>query len=383
MFWQLGCACAVAAGVVALSVDVAGRRRAVTGLTTGIVLGAVPCVVYLTAAGEWEPFWLSAVCGQFAADSAAGAAGILRWLTMPAHFWTEAPVFVIAFLAFIVYHVSAIREAGCAGFARRNPAFVVTVFTAAHVAVLMMDFDGIDDAGPLLPYISWWAAVYAPRGLAKLSGALRRGFPSRPPWGDVAGLIPPALALVLLFGDTPMYAPRFSLDDQRAFLRRVTQDGEIDFLAINAPEFYTLAEKPSPIPHIVFYPRIDWLAQAGGIESFVVAVADELQPVVIVQEQRFARSTLQRLLARHVTGRWSAVEYHRLSANAGLREVYTGVTRLRKYAVYHLTPADISRERNAIHHGLPEYQPGAAICAGRLLDRGRSPWTESGSGAAL
>lgn len=353
LFWQPAVVCVAAAGFFVMASDAGRRRRAIRRFTTGLLIGAAPCVAYLTVKGEWGPFWLSAVSGQFAADPDVGVFRFLRWLTMPIAFWTEAPVFVVAFFSFIAYHANAIRETGVVGI-RRDPMAVLTAFTVAYAVVVMLNFDGAAHAGPLLQFIACWAVVYSPKAFRKAGAALGRALPTRRPWSELATGAPIALALVLLFADTPVFAPRFTLEDQRALLRRVTQDGELGFLAINAPEFYVLTEASSPIPYVRFYPRIDWLAEARGFDAFVATVAKALQPVVILPQPRSGRSALRSLLSERILRDLPSTAYQQPGTHPGAREFVTGVPAVRSYVVYNLSPGAMQAKRDEIHRASRE-----------------------------
>jgi hypothetical protein len=358
LFWQPGAVCVAAAGLLVPARAGADWRRAAVRYTAGVLLGAAPFVAYLAVTGEWHAFWLSAVRGHLeAVGHTRGAARYVRWLAMPIYFWSEFPVFVVAAIAFIAYHARAIRDGGPMAVVARSPVAVLTTFTCAYLAVAVVDFDGSGDAGPLLPFIAWWAVVYAPNAFAKVEGLLARALPSRAPWHCVSHNGALALALVALFIDMPLYAPRFTLAEQRAFLQRVTGDGQVDFLAISAPEFYVLTERPSPIPYIVFYPRIDWLAESRGLGRFVANVADELKPIVIVLRQRLAGSTLHAVLADRIFRGLPSTAHQLARPYYSAREAFTGVDGVREYTVYRLTPDAILTERRRIDSERVQHAP--------------------------
>lgn len=258
-------------------------------------------------------------------------------------------MFVVAFFSFIAYHATAIREARSIRGIVSSPTFVLTLFTAAYSVVVILNFDGAAHAGPLLPFIAFWAATYAPATLAKATTALNRALPRRRVWPTVAKCAPLAIVLLLLFADTPVFSPRFTLRDQRALLRRVTEDGALAFLALNAPEFYVLTDAPSPVPYIRFYPRMDRLAEARGLDAFVATVADELQPVVILPQPRRIKSALRRLLAERILDGVPSTVSQQPITHPGVRELLSGVPAVRSYVIYRLSPDDISAKRDAAH----------------------------------
>ncbi|MEO2003368.1 MAG: hypothetical protein ABGY41_04670 [Candidatus Poribacteria bacterium] len=163
----------------------------------------------------------------------------------------------------------------------------------------------------------------------------------------MAKCAPLAIVLLLLFADTPVFSPRFTLRDQRALLRRVTEDGALPFLALNAPGFYVLTDAPSPVPYIRFYPRMHWLAEARGLDAFVATVADELQPVVILPQPRRIRSALRRLLAERILDGLPSTVSQQPTTHPRLRELLSGVRGVRRYVIYRLSPDDISIKRDA------------------------------------
>jgi hypothetical protein len=177
------------------------------------------------------------------------------------------------------------------------------LLTVAWFLFNSIEFNNLPDLVPLLPLISYWAALFIHK-LIKATVLILQTF--KPVFVDQS-IIKPTIALtscillgVFLFRDAFLYSPTYTLADQKILVKSTIDcpDASCSFIALNAEEFYVLTEKQSTLRYTRMEKWVDLiidLLEPGGSNGFIKRLAETLPPLLIIRETESKSVNLERI----------------------------------------------------------------------------------------
>lgn len=261
----------------------------------GVVLGTLPALIYPIMQGDWRDFITLVIVRKMALNLPGAGNDIFEWTSeLFSGAQSELIVLLLAFAGFTLYVGRRIAD-GRNGARYRFPhdGGLVSV-TIGWIIMNSIDCDGEVDLIPFLPML----AIFGAYGYQELLHVTARTFqPRNTVWIAVV------LLVVYLFEDEfRRRSLTFTLPDQEAMVRTVLEsdsDRE-NFVALDAEEFYVLADRAAPIR----YTRADkWVEQlieivdpgSGSVLEQAKASSPDL--IVVKQKRPRKRTTVDRFAA--------------------------------------------------------------------------------------
>lgn len=288
MIWQPAIVICLSIGI---SLLYAGYRNAhVLGrYTVGVVLGALPGVLYPIMQSEWRDFWNLVIVRKMVVNLPDAGDAFFKWMRVSVlSSLSEILVLALAVAGFVLFVTTQIsrRESGSQRFPGNGALLSLTVGWAI---VNSIDFEGAVDLVPFLPIAALWGA-YCYRAI--LRSIAQRFSPRKTLW--VGSL----LLVVYLFEDEFRHSIDYTLTEQVSLVREVLGDAsDVDFVSLDAEEFWVLADRAAPFR----YTRSDdWVETlitivdpgAGTVLEQTKALSPDL--IVIKQKRSRMHSTVDR-----------------------------------------------------------------------------------------
>ena len=285
LVWQpLAIYALVAIGVAGVSVDRSARLRAIGAVLAGAALPVLATVAYFVASGAVAELVENGILLPLTGTER-------RDRTFPEHlvhviemiqrgFGISAPLVWTGLLSLLALIVLRLRSGTRHALASDPLVTIVLPPLAFLIAFSLIDFQGYDDAYPLLPYAALGLSGAAAAGISALQ---RR-------WMGLAWLAPAAVCLVLVIATWVWYAQPDAAERE---LPRQRRDAEVadallgadgTLYALGNPAMLVLTGRTNPSPNIYLAAGVDqWVVEhtPGGFDGWVGSI-EALNPDMIV-----------------------------------------------------------------------------------------------------
>jgi hypothetical protein len=306
MFWQPAVIITITMVIILVFHGRDTFRSAFIRYSLGMILGLLPALLYLTVYHEWNNFILLAITRKALVSLPTAASYPFRWPVVSFEsLSSESPILIFAAVGLFGFAIkNLIRNGG-----RRVKILMDTknggliLLTVAWFLFNSIEFNNLPDLVPLLPLISYWAALFIHK-LIKATVLILQTF--KPVFVDQS-IIKPTIALtscillgVFLFRDAFLYSPTYTLADQKILVKSTIDcpDASCSFIALNAEEFYVLTEKQSTLRYTRMEKWVDLiidLLEPGGSNGFIKRLAETLPPLLIIRETESKSVNLERI----------------------------------------------------------------------------------------
>ncbi|MEE8508849.1 MAG: hypothetical protein V3T07_07280, partial [Myxococcota bacterium] len=292
---------------IALFAVVAREARARPGKVLGawalgLLVGALPAVVYLTISESWWHFLQRAIVMPATAQLDSNT-DPLHWLSVAWHQFSNERILFLAGAAGFVWFLAAALRGGLRALlpACLDPRLAgMPVLTLAWATFNSLEFGAAPDMLPFLPIVAFWVAW--------LSHRLVAGLPSLGPVGGaravgrrLASVSKGAIivaAAVFAASNTPTFP--YTLAKQEIFIQRIVKkagrDGTV--MCFSASEVYAISERASPQPFLrlsdAFIPFLP-LVGFDDCRAVMLRTFDQRPEVVVINLWRHSSECERRI----------------------------------------------------------------------------------------